>query len=1198
MFGRIFGKLLVFISGKKYRLTLSRKAETICLTAFKGESPISLGLVISQVPQLAALGSRYSSLKPQEIVPFQELTHIINLLCSISSPYLIVEISPSVLRLQPISSPLEFEIRFDYSTEEKCLTRRISHNAAYCGDGWFANEDAYWRLAEDVKPFERWIKVERYEGQKIVELLSSVIPEATKHQIPLTSSLSFIKDPALSISIADVTEMQVRMEIEWMVEPSSMLSIPSLPGYLLCQNMIRPGISPKDFGLDTLIQKPIITFTGEQIPEFIFNLWPQVASFSKGKCAELLQTHSILSQSGLIKVLVQRELSDGIGIIKAVPTFVADSLSIPAITISKLLGSSNRFIRISEGWLPTAIVKSAGIELNSRTKDWTPLAISTLSPSEILQHDLDRFADPSMKVECPEINIPSGSNIAETAGLHLEFLRIWGIPGGLVGEVNSLQPAFISMCQNLFSAAPSSRILLIGTKRTLDLLPSDLESVPVQRYYGLRNDPEFSSSISGLVLATPKGIETNPGLASVHWTVLSLLELDILVKTGNSRLFESLITLSRSLTIASFNSVEFMDRRAQREAINSVFRFASRRDADAIWKYCLRNPQQPPEQPQSSMARAVEPIALPEFTVGEPHANSGIPIPTRSTSLPKPVHQIAINVQVRISAPSDSFLQEARKFESTRNGICPFIPFMCYWPTYSSLTEPQKQWYFYWRDQVRNSHHPETSLSYIFLHIYELIHGVGAPNAQAAYEQLYAIWMAYRTVFPKLDSYLPDWIVDFSIMYKLQVPILKPYLDSISSGNRECADLLVSLHFNDELPKVPVNLLNCYSDYRFDRSKFYTAGNSDFVCENLSKVITHIDTYFKSKTSKGILNTFQPRGSIDIRRDPFRSAVYSGPAAQIQLGSVYPYSEHPPLREFMTAVTKHTENCLRQIRQFRTRLRGITLPDDIREIIDELLVGQPKPETSAPIKVSLDFSKVQDLIVESNSVRELLLTTVQETHQMFTLPNNSELPKIPRPIGTSDHLLTDLDPIWAVLTRLDANETKMLVFMLGEGWHADTNMLQHAMPETLVETAIEHINELSLKYAGDLLIAAESETKIIAEDYRDELEYLLLHYQPEPIDKPSQPLQITGIPPEWVELLKRMGKHHLAALRIILIGANRSELAKIAEENATMPESLVESINEIALDAIGDVIIAPGSDPPVIEDEDLEMVKRLTSISN
>jgi hypothetical protein len=51
-------------------------------------------------------------------------------------------------------------------------------------------------------------------------------------------------------------------------------------------------------------------------------------------------------------------------------------------------------------------------------------------------------------------------------------------------------------------------------------------------------------------------------------------------------------------------------------------------------------------------------------------------------------------------------------------------------------------------------------------------------------------------------------------------------------------------------------------------------------------------------------------------------------------------------------------------------------------------------------------------------------------------------------------------------------------------------------------------------------------------------------------------------------------------------------------EGATMPELLIDSINEIAMNTIGDCVIAPGSMPPVVEEEDSEMIGRILQLSN
>lgn len=44
-----------------------------------------------------------------------------------------------------------------------------------------------------------------------------------------------------------------------------------------------------------------------------------------------------------------------------------------------------------------------------------------------------------------------------------------------------------------------------------------------------------------------------------------------------------------------------------------------------------------------------------------------------------------------------------------------------------------------------------------------------------------------------------------------------------------------------------------------------------------------------------------------------------------------------------------------------------------------------------------------------------------------------------------------------------------------------------------------------------------------------------------------------------------------------------------------MPALLVDEINQAALDALGDVIISPGSEPPCVEEEDLEAARLLAA---
>jgi hypothetical protein len=56
-------------------------------------------------------------------------------------------------------------------------------------------------------------------------------------------------------------------------------------------------------------------------------------------------------------------------------------------------------------------------------------------------------------------------------------------------------------------------------------------------------------------------------------------------------------------------------------------------------------------------------------------------------------------------------------------------------------------------------------------------------------------------------------------------------------------------------------------------------------------------------------------------------------------------------------------------------------------------------------------------------------------------------------------------------------------------------------------------------------------------------------------------------------------------------------IKSIAEENVTMPELLIESINGRALETLGDLIIEPGSNPPIISDEEhLTILQQLLTV--
>ncbi len=88
----------------------------------------------------------------------------------------------------------------------------------------------------------------------------------------------------------------------------------------------------------------------------------------------------------------------------------------------------------------------------------------------------------------------------------------------------------------------------------------------------------------------------------------------------------------------------------------------------------------------------------------------------------------------------------------------------------------------------------------------------------------------------------------------------------------------------------------------------------------------------------------------------------------------------------------------------------------------------------------------------------------------------------------------------------------------------------------------------------------------------------------------------SDLPSEWTEFLVQLPEYELQVLRAVVEQNNPAGvIKKIAEDNLTMPEALIDSINERALDSVGDIIIEPGSGAgsATIAREHLKTIKKL-----
>ena len=1232
MFKGLFHWIAGIFRRRPYQIHLERHENHLRIEANKGKKAVPVAYLAEKFEQLWSLKS-LQPFKDMLIVPISMLSEMKQVLNNLDQKRFEVLISEGADNLQSVSMPQGFEVKHVWVDDLNHVKHMMADGVAYLGDGWFLLDDAYWQVEGTSEEDDKWLRMEAITGEDIVTFLTRKAPEWKARGLPYVCAVKYSDEPLFRTTIKEVTEDAVELHVSFRVDPASAKEIPSLGNHIVVADTIMPGFaSAKLFG-GMFTKTGAYRLRGEHIPHFLMDVLPKVLKWTDGKKEELRSKHKVIEDECELILSLIREEHNGIGVVSALPELVCGSFRRKAEEISREISNYKRFMRIEPGWVPIEKLRQIGIGPLGVADDGSSLSSIPLTPAEVLNRGSDRLRGPCSRIEAPELRFPHGKDAQDTGRLHLEFLRAWGLPGGVVGERDFHVDAFREMFSTLLSKSPQVKVLVIGAKKTLDSLGEDWSKIISARFEGNRKDPEFKASIQGVVLATPKALEAIPPITSVKWTVLCLLESDSLVKSGTSKLFKSLLKCRNDLTIGLFSGIDFLKHTSTREALSQVFGISSR-DGGLLWKYGLRDPAEHAPSPpiayrllprQQTGAGATGPA---EFTLGTSSGSKSIPIPPRPVYLePAAVATEArssvdlkdlgirfeISYSIGHSGNADKFIRDAKKAVNHPGAAVAHVPFMCYWPTYDSMTSSQLQWYFYWRSMVRDEKYPDSDLSYIFVFIYELINNVGVKDARDGYEQLKRVWLNYRNRQPKLDNYLIDWIFDYALINKYPADPME-FLREAAKVNDipryNDIDLVLPGYITGSLVELPLVLIDSISNYRILRSKFFNEGYQSVVEEFVPRSLDEVDRHMAEKFGTGIFGLFKPNSYSPVERYPYQSALYSGRLGTIKMGNIVSYSRHVPLRDFIASTVKHTENRLREANNYRGRLRGYSIEPEIKTIIDNLIPSAP-PKTvpvRPPIQeIVIDFLRVQALIKQSDQVLQMLQTGEEkrsekpEEHLVLDLPiipQHESVEKIARPEGTPDHLLTDLDSVHEVLTRLDNDEKSLIKALMKHGWEVDASVLSEALPGTLIEFMVDRVNSLSLEILGDLLIVAENQMKVVAEDFRDELEHLLLANADAPVMDSREVDRDHGtrddLPEEWAQFRSALKEYQHQALKAILTMEDPSEeLARLADESAIMPEFLIDSINELALDTVGDIVIEPGSAPPAIGEEDLEFVRRL-----
>lgn len=477
--------------------------------------------------------------------------------------------------------------------------------------------------------------------------------------------------------------------------------------------------------------------------------------------------------------------------------------------------------------------------------------------------------------------------------------------------------------------------------------------------------------------------------------------------------------------------------------------------------------------------------------------------------------------QEPVTTTESQFVMRARELVDRKEAAALFVPFKSYWPTYGHMTGAQSRWYFFWRDEVRQGRFLKTDLSYIFLHVYELINGVGWDEPQEGYRQLNLLWEAYRDQYKRLDQYLGGWIADFSFVHKLEVP-----LSGIVARTRGLAGDLAELELMRCLSAAPEQLtfevLTVMSDYDISKSKFYVGEGKAAAERYIPQVVALIDAYVARKHGSNLIGMFPPGPAVTRERYLFRSAVYDiSLYGYSVLVPVVRVSKSLPLRSLVTRLFRLTENKLRELLGFRGRLKDVRVDADMEDLVTRFLKREfrkAEQEEKGPAVV-IDQKKLEQLQSDSEIVRTLLTveeitglednmyekgaaeawgsadSLAEETPEAPVAVNGEEDGNSPVDMlaavvpATEEYSHSSYDSAaspWEQLAAALTSLQRAVVLALAAGEGSTVHNLA-ASGGTMPELLFDEINDIAMNLLGDLLIDGEE----LNEEYVPMLHYLM-----------------------------------------------------------------------------------------------------------
>ena len=344
---------------------------------------------------------------------------------------------------------------------------------------------------------------------------------------------------------------------------------------------------------------------------------------------------------------------------------------------------------------------------------------------------------------------------------------------------------------------------------------------------------------------------------------------------------------------------------------------------------------------------------------------------------------------------------------------CPYNgTFKSYFPTYNAMSDRQLRGYFTWRAQVRRGTVEETSTSFAFLYLYELICGIGVDSPLDGFNKIKDFWDAYRAFEPGIDRFARVWLQDYAVFHGLDPKLLRdsktvmfdnalielrraardlspvPAPSDLAPARRKTSEPTLPLPPDEAREERLMAAINALSTYNLNNSRLDRSHHRDLrhvACSVYVRMARYYDTHRKTGI---VASLFGEETAMPYTM--FASAVFFAPErhedCEYRLDPIHIYrcqngfwecmrihgsrQKSSKLGEMMRACDQR----LRLALDPNHPLKEEKVPKYLAKIIDDEIVSWLSWDAAhQPVKIDIDLSQLGHIRSVAAQTREALL---------------------------------------------------------------------------------------------------------------------------------------------------------------------------------------------------------------------------------